>query len=162
MVHPTAKHRALADPAYKRPESVLVLICTAAGEVLLLERQRPYGFWQSVTGSLEWSEAAPAAALRELIEETGLRAGSRLIDLRTGARFPIIPPWRARYAPSQRYNREHWFVLELPNRQTIRLNRREHRQYRWVSGAQAARRASSSTNRRLINEWLVRRRLAPV
>lgn len=154
------KCRALADQAYKRPESVLVLVCTAAGEVLLLERQRPHGFWQSVTGSLEWGESAPAAALRELTEETGLRAGSRLIDLRGGERFPIIAPWRARYAPSQRYNREHWFILELPARQTICFNRGEHRQYRWVSGAQAVRRASSSTNRKVIGEWLLRRGLA--
>ena len=97
--------------SYKRPESVLVLVCTRAGEVLLLERTRPHGFWQSVTGSLDWGESAPAAAARELAEETGLLAGSRLLDLRRGERFPIIPPWRARYAPSAPVNREHWFVF---------------------------------------------------
>ncbi|MCW8948496.1 MAG: NUDIX domain-containing protein, partial [Sedimenticola sp.] len=41
---------------YKRPESVLVVIYTDQGEVLMLNRTRPKGFWQSVTGSLKWGE----------------------------------------------------------------------------------------------------------
>jgi ADP-ribose pyrophosphatase YjhB (NUDIX family) len=40
------------------------VIYTAEGEFLLLERRRPPGFWQSVTGSLEWDEHADAAARR--------------------------------------------------------------------------------------------------
>ena len=143
----------MAEQRFKRPESVLVLVCTRAGEVLLMERTRPRGFWQSVTGSLKWGEKAMAAAARELREETGLTAGARLRDLRRGVRFPIVPPWRERYAPGVRVNREHWFVLELPARRTIRLNSREHRQYRWLSAVEAARRASSWTNRRLIRQW---------
>lgn len=141
------------DNAYKRPESVLVLVCTRTGEVLLMERTRPRGFWQSVTGSLGWGESAAAAAARELAEETGLDPGGRLVDLRSGERFPIIPPWRARYAPEVRFNREHWFVYELPARRTIRLNPREHRQCRWLPADQALRRASSWTNRKLIYRW---------
>ena len=133
-----------------------MLVYTRAGEVLLLERAQPRGFWQSVTGSLRWGESARAAAARELAEETGLQAaGGRLIDLHTGERFPIIPPWRARYAPSAHFNREHWFVLELPNRRLIRLHPQEHRRYRWLPAAQAARRATSWTNRKIIREWLL-------
>ncbi len=59
-------------PAWKRPESVLVVVHTA-DQVLLLERVRPAGFWQSVTGSLEAGETASQAAIRELGEETGFR-----------------------------------------------------------------------------------------
>lgn len=142
---------------WKRPESVLVLVYTRAGEVLLLERTRPCGFWQSVTGSLQWDESARSAAIRELAEETGLRAGHALVDLQRSARFPIVPPWRARYAPSVRFNREHWFLLELPARRSIRINPAEHRQYRWLPAARAARAATSWTNRKVIRELLLGR-----
>jgi dATP pyrophosphohydrolase len=142
-------------PPWKRPESVLVLVCTRAGEVLLLERTRPRGFWQSVTGSLQWGESARSAAIRELAEETGLRAGHALVDLHRSARFPIIPPWRARYAPAVRFNREHWFLMQLPGRRLIRLNPQEHRQYRWLPASRAARLATSWTNRKVIREMLL-------
>ena len=44
------------DKKYKRPESVLVLIYSKTGHVLMLQRVFPEEFWQSVTGSLEWDE----------------------------------------------------------------------------------------------------------
>jgi len=145
---PGAPVAPVAGPGrYKRPESVLVLVYTRAGEVLLLERARPRGFWQSVTGSLEWSETPAQAAERELFEETGLRAGRALVDLHRSVQFPIVPPWRARYAPGVRNNTEHWFRLELPGRRTIRCRPGEHRQFRWLPIPVAAQRASSWTNR---------------
>ena len=138
---------------YKRPESVLVLVCTARNEVLMLERVEPPGFWQSVTGSLRWGESAALAAQRELYEETGLRGGSLLCNLRQGERFPIVPPWKQRYAPHARINTEHWFVLRLPSRRGVRLNPAEHRRYRWVSARQAARMAFSWSNRKAIRRF---------
>ncbi len=132
---------------YKRPESVLVVVYTLAGEVLLLSRTAPQGFWQSVTGSLKWGEAPREAAERELFEETGLSAAGRLIDCRHSVRFPIIPPWRSRYAPGDHYNREHWFLLPLPGRRTLRLNPLEHDNLCWLPAGRAAQRASSWTNR---------------
>jgi dATP pyrophosphohydrolase len=41
----------LRPMAFKLPESVLVVVYTAALDVLLLERAKNPGFWQSVTGS---------------------------------------------------------------------------------------------------------------
>jgi dATP pyrophosphohydrolase len=143
--------KAPTKASWKRPESVLVLVYTRTGQVLLLERTRPRGFWQSVTGSLAWGESAGAAARRELQEETGLD-GRGLVDLHRGARFLIRAPWRARYAPTARTNREHWFALLLERPQRIRIHPAEHRAWRWLPAAQAARRASSWTNRRLIRE----------
>ena len=145
-----------AERGFKRPESVLVLVFTAAGEVLLLERRRPAGFWQSVTGSLKRHEDPRLAAARELYEETGLRAGGRLVDLRRSERFPIVPPWREWYAPEVRFNTEHWFALQLDGRRLIRLQPDEHRRYRWLPAGRAARRATSWTNRLAIERVLGR------
>ncbi len=132
---------------FKRPESVLVVVCTVAGEVLMLHRTRPKGYWQSVTGSLEWGESPRQAAERELFEETGLRAGGRVIDCHHSVRFPIVRAWRSRYAPTARFNLEHWFRLQLPGRRLIRLDPAEHLEYRWLPRERAARLASSWTNR---------------
>ena len=137
--------------AYKRPESVLVVVFTRCGEFLLLRRTRPNDFWQSVTGSLKDGESIRAAATRELREETGLQVSpSALIDLRHSERFTILPAWRSRYARGVHYNREHWLALVLPGRRLIELDRREHLECRWLPAAQAAFRATSWTNRNAI------------
>ena len=135
---------------HKRPESVLVLVYTRVGEVVMLRRTRPNRFWQSVTGSLEWGEIPREAAERELYEETGLRFSGRLTDCRHSESFPIIPPWRERYARGTHYNLEHWFRLQLPTRRIIRLDPEEHSELRWLPIPRAARLASSWTNRNAI------------
>jgi dihydroneopterin triphosphate diphosphatase len=137
----------LSPRTYKRPQSVLVVICTRSGDYLMLRRARPSQFWQSVTGSLRPGESPRLAALREVREETGLEAGSALIDLRRSVLFPIVRAWQARYAPRVRFNREYWFALVLETRRLIRLNPEEHLEYRWLPAHRAAALASSWTNR---------------
>jgi dATP pyrophosphohydrolase len=132
---------------HKRPESVLVVVFTAAGEFLLMNRVRPEGFWQSVTGSLERGESPRRAALRELREETGLLGAAALADLHQTRLFPIIPAWRKRYAQGVCFNREHWFALGLPSRRLIRLNHDEHSRCCWLPLDKAMEQVSSWTNR---------------
>lgn len=139
-------------PRYKRPESVLVVVYTPSGEVLLLERRAPPGYWQSVTGSLEPDESPRAAAERELHEETGLRLP--VTDCRQRNRFPIHPAWQARYAPGTPHNREHVFRAQCETPQPVVLNAAEHRGYRWLARAAAAELASSATNRRAILDYV--------
>lgn len=115
-----------------------------------MERNHPHGFWQSVAGSLEWGETAVETAQREVFEETGLRAGANLHDLNHVETFPIIFPWKKRYSPHHHVNCESWFALQLPSRRSIRIQREEHRQYRWLTAASALMRASSWTNRAAI------------
>jgi dATP pyrophosphohydrolase len=130
----------------KRPESVLVVIYTRALECLLLERVRPAGFWQSVTGSLRWGETPAECAAREVREETGLDAAG-LHDADVHNRFPILPEWRARYGDGVDSNLEHLWYLELPARREIVLAPREHVGYAWLPLEEAIRKVSSWTNR---------------
>jgi dATP pyrophosphohydrolase len=139
--------------AYKRPESVLVVVYTVQSEVLMLRRKWPPNFWQSVTGSLEWGETPGQAAARELFEETGLAAES-LVDCQDKHVFTIYPIWRHRYAPGIKENLEHVFRLRLDGRRDIALDGQEHQQYLWMPKLEAAAVATSHTNRDAILAWV--------
>lgn len=140
---------------FKRPESVLVLVATRGGEVLLLTRRQPPGFRQSVTGSLHAGESPRDAALRELYEETGIETGAALEDLQMGARFRILPEWRARFAPGVRENREYWFRLRLPARVAVKINPREHVGYAWVPARDACALTASWSNRAALEHFVL-------
>jgi dATP pyrophosphohydrolase len=129
----------------------LIVIYTAGGEFLLLERRRPTGFWQSVTGSLEWGETADSAARRELLEETGITQG-RLCNLQWTQVYEILPSFGKKYAPGVTRNLEHAFALKLPERVPVSLSDSEHVRYRWLSAADAVATVSSSTNRAVIQQ----------
>lgn len=133
---------------FKRPVSVLVVLHTAALQILLLRRVSPAGFWQSVTGSLESGETPAQAALREIHEETGIDARpERLLDWHRHNRFEIRPEWRHRYAPDVTHNVEHVFSLCIPAGQSIRLSPDEHDALLWLPPAAAAEKVFSWTNR---------------
>lgn len=130
---------------FKRPESVLVVVYTADLDVLLICRQTPAGFWQSVTGSLESEETPAQAAVRELAEETGIVAAVN--DHGTSRSFPISAAWRRRYAPGVTENLEHEFSVQLPARCDIVLDPAEHSEYCWLPIVEAIAQVSSRTNR---------------
>ena len=70
--------------ACKIPQSVLVVIHTAALDVLLIRRADAAEFWQSVTGSKDTeAESFAETAAREVWEETG-------INCRLGSLNPMI------------------------------------------------------------------------
>ncbi len=142
----------MAEKEYKRPESVLVVVHTRTGEVLLLRRADGPDYWQSVTGSMHWGDEQPfAAALRELREETGIRVSPQALhDWQQSNRYVIFPEWRYKYTPGTRENTEHIFSLELPERVAVTLTPTEHTEYQWLPFSKAAVRAFSWTNREAI------------
>lgn len=134
---------------YKLPLSVLVVVHTADLQVLLLERAARPGFWQSVTGSLDWpEEPLEAAAAREVMEETGIDAASGGLERWNVANtFEIYGRWRHRFAPGVTHNTEHVFGLALPGPVAVRLAAQEHVAFAWLPWREAAAKCFSWTNR---------------
>ena len=137
----------------KIPESVLVVIHTAALEVLLIERADKPGFWQSVTGSKDaLDEPDEVTARREVFEETGIEVGSAAVPLghlRDWALrnvYEIYPVWRHRYAPGVTHNTEHVFGLCVPRDVPVTLSPREHVARVWLPWREAADRCFSASN----------------
>jgi dATP pyrophosphohydrolase len=131
----------------RRPESVLVVVCTDDGQALLLHRRRPFDFWQSVTGSLLAGETHEQAARRELAEETGLRDEGRLEYSGVSRQFAIDPRWRHRFAPGVVENVEFEWHYRLPAALDVAVHDDEHSAHRWLPVAEAAAAVWSWTNR---------------
>jgi dATP pyrophosphohydrolase len=133
--------------SHKLPISVLVLVHTVQGEVLLLERALRPGYWQSVTGSLDtMDEPLERAAAREVLEEAGIDGG-RLERWNVTYTFEIYKQWRNRFAPGVIHNVENVFALELPARAPVTLAREEHTAFEWLPWREAAAKCFSWSNR---------------
>ncbi|GAA0472700.1 MULTISPECIES: dihydroneopterin triphosphate diphosphatase [Tatumella] len=141
---------------YKHPVSVLVVIyAQSTGRVLMLQRRDDAGFWQSVTGSLEPGETPGQAAAREVQEELAINVaaqGLMLEDCHQQIEFEIFPHYRHRYAPGVTHNREHWFLLALPEELPVVLS--EHLASQWLPAAQAAALTRSWSNRDAIEKFI--------
>jgi dATP pyrophosphohydrolase len=141
------------SPPHKIPQSVLVVIHSPDMDVLLIERAKQPGFWQSVTGSKDREQEDWAAtAVREVAEETGICIGSddvpwmALKDWSLENVYEIYPVWRHRYAPGVTHNTERVFSLQVPRGTPITLAPREHTQHVWLPWREAADRCFSPSN----------------
>ncbi|WP_334119171.1 dihydroneopterin triphosphate diphosphatase [Limnobacter sp.] len=153
----------------KIPVSVLVVMVSPSGDFLLIERADKAGYWQSVTGSLDFPEESPLqAAVRELQEETGFKASPvdcpTVIDAAPGEllqpgllrpwphslQYEIFEHWRHRYPKGVTHNTEHWFMVCVPTDFKPRLAANEHVAYAWLGAQQAAARCFSPNNAQAI------------
>lgn len=141
----------------KIPQSVLVVIHTAALDVLLIKRADTavdgQAFWQSVTGSKDaLSEDFRETAQREVFEETGIACGAgslldgSLLDWHLENVYDIYPRWQYRYAPGVKRNTEHLFGLRVPEGIAVTLNPREHTVFQWLPWRDAALKCFSPSN----------------
>jgi dihydroneopterin triphosphate diphosphatase len=134
---------------YKIPQSVLVVIYTLSGQVLLI-RRTDAGTWQSVTGSKDfWDEDWADTAAREVQEETGIDARHpqcRLQDWQLENVYDSYPVWRWRYAPEVSRNTERVFGLCVPEQTPITLSPAEHTDWQWLHWQAAADHCFSPSN----------------
>lgn len=128
-----------------------MVVYTVSGRFLLLKRTDHEAFWQSVTGSMEWSESDPAAtARRELKEELGLVTTENLRNLDISNEYKILPQWQYRYKPGIKLNKEHAFALEMAAETGVTLNPQEHDKACWLDFRDALARTTSWSNRAVI------------
>jgi 8-oxo-dGTP pyrophosphatase MutT (NUDIX family) len=148
----------MGEPAYRRPEKVLVYLyrrATSWGdppqdrpkrlEYLLLQRQpgttNAGSIWQTVVGGVWWQEERVEAARREVFEETGLTMVRGIMAIGYAFSFPI----------RLRKNQESWYAPgvativntvyagEVVSARPIVLCK-EHIDYGWFPYANALRR----------------------
>lgn len=140
--------------AFKRPESVLVIVHSRCQQVLLLQRQFEPQDWQSVTGSLLPSEVPFEAGLRELKEETGLSGAQGIYRNAHRVQWYAIYPWRRfRYRPDTFWNLEHVFLFGVEHPMPITLSN-EHSNFRWVAKEQALSLVYSASNRQWVKHFV--------
>ncbi len=118
----------------KIPISVLVVIYNHNHECLLIERKGQAEFWQSVTGSIENTDASLIqTACREVFEETGIAVTQQDVhDDKHQVEYEIFEKWRHRYAANVTHNTEHWFSLQVANDTPITLAPNEHSRFLWL------------------------------
>lgn len=145
----------LSKNEYRQPVSVLVVVYSPDGQFLLLERCHPKGFWQSVTGTVEWGETPIETARRELWEETGISVAGTTLELKDHqcqTRYAIMPQWLSRYAPGTLENTEHLFSICIPREMSLTLAAEEHLEYCWLNAQSAMEKVFSESNRRAISD----------
>lgn len=134
---------------YKIPQSVLVVIYTTSGLVLLI-RRTDVGTWQSVTGSKDHlDESWETTAIREVQEETGINAldtKCQLQDWGLENVYDIYPAWRWRYDPEVSRNTERVFGLRVPEQTPVTLSPQEHTEWRWLHWQEASDHCFSPSN----------------
>jgi dATP pyrophosphohydrolase len=109
----------------QRHRKVQVVVCSQNAVLLLQTNAKRGGFWQNVTGSVEEQEDWADAAIRELLEETGLRIRpNNLIDL--NLQWQFMDRWG-------RDVEEKAFLATVDHVAKGVILSDEHQQFQWLS-----------------------------
>lgn len=115
---------------------VQVVVLREDGKVLVLRRTMARGgFWQTITGRIERGEKPPAAAKRELWEETG--ADTEVTPLGYEHDFPLDPGITRRDLVTVKWAREIAYVAHVPASFDCRRSPKEHDGHEWLEPAAA-------------------------
>jgi len=124
---------------YRQPVQVLVYAVRWTNEgwrYLMLHRApRRGGFWQGVSGGVEWGEALADAACRELGEETGF-SPRQLQPVDCSYTFPMQDEWLEIYPPGTCEVAEHVFLAVVESARPT-LSPDEHDAWRWCTFEEA-------------------------
>lgn len=136
----------------RRPFSVQVFLCRGERDhefLLFKRRARPDldlpDFWQGVSGALLDDETFAAAAVREVVEETGI-AISRPIATGFRVNYPIRPEWRPHYGPKPLQVEEHIYYAQIASSAAVSLSS-EHEEFAWCDAQSAFAKLTFGQNR---------------
>ncbi|MCK4607683.1 MAG: NUDIX pyrophosphatase [candidate division Zixibacteria bacterium] len=102
-------------------------------EYLLLRRiPSGGGYWQAVSGGVEGDESCPAAARRELEEETGF-APACFEQMTYSYSFPVGPEMRYLYEEPVDLITEIVFLARVESGREPKLDLREHDAWQWCT-----------------------------
>lgn len=112
----------------KKAQVVIAAIDKAsqAQEFLLLQtNERRGSFWQNVTGKVEDKETYEEGALREAIEETGLRIEGIQEILNLGLCYEFTDQHKRKVV-------EETFLIIMDEKWEVKIDPSEHRDFKWV------------------------------
>lgn len=117
-------------------------------QILLLRTNASRGqFWQPVTGKVTDDEPFEDAAVREVLEETGIKIDT-LCSLEHEFYFNVKKPW------FQGKVREVCFYAEVQGCPKITIEPQEHDDYSWLSVTEALSRVKFDSNKRVLEKLL--------
>lgn len=98
--------------------------------LILKTNKKRGGFFQPVTGKVEFKEDLLDAAKREVEEETGITKYLKIVEDFYSFKYPI--PGRLKYKVSFKEFEEHVFAMEISPEDNIKISD-EHEEYKWCN-----------------------------